>query len=143
MLGIFEIDLQDSNFEIANVVTICIEMQWQRKKLFLSEIVCVIIKSVSEISACLSNILCFWVFLAISSTALTNNTETSFSLQLSPPRQSTLSMSPLTSMEATFPPKLTQNQQTHTNFFHTTVSILDIISNLLFIVNFYVTDAFP
>ena len=28
MLGIFEIALQDANFEIVNVVTICIEMQF-------------------------------------------------------------------------------------------------------------------
>ena len=47
-----------------------------------------------------------------------------------------------TSMEATFPPKLTQNQQTHRHFFYTTVSILDILSNLLSKVNFYVTGAF-
>ena len=44
----------------------------------------------------------------------------------------------LTSMEATFPPKHTLNQQTHTHFFHTTVSTLDILSNLLSTVNFYV-----
>ena len=60
--SIFVISLQDANFEISNVVTICIEMQWQRKKLFLSGRVCVIIKSVSEISACFANILCFWSF---------------------------------------------------------------------------------
>ena len=64
--------------------------------------------------------------LHISSTALTNNTVTSFSLQISPPCQSTFLMSLLTSMEATFPPKLTLNQQTHTHFFHTTVSTQDI-----------------
>ena len=28
-------------FKIANVMAICIEMQWQRKKLFLSDSVCV------------------------------------------------------------------------------------------------------
>ena len=51
MFSIFEIGLQDANLEIVNVVTICIEMQWQMKRLFLSDRVCVIIKSVSEISA--------------------------------------------------------------------------------------------
>ena len=56
MFSIFEIALQNSNFEIFNVVIICIEMQWQRKKLFLSDWVCVIIKSVSEITASFSNI---------------------------------------------------------------------------------------
>ena len=66
MFSIFEIALQNANFEIVNVVTICIEMQWQWKKLFLSDRVFVIIKSVSEISACLSNILCFWAFLAVN-----------------------------------------------------------------------------
>ena len=50
MFCIFEIALQYANFElIVNVVTICIEMQWQRKKLFMSDRLCVIIKSVSEI----------------------------------------------------------------------------------------------
>ena len=38
-------------------------MQWQRKKLFLSDRVCETTKSVYEISACFSNILCFWAFL--------------------------------------------------------------------------------
>ena len=56
-VSIFEIALQNANFEIINVVTICIEMQRQRKKLFLSDRLCVIIKSVSEISASFSNIL--------------------------------------------------------------------------------------
>ena len=52
VLSIFEIALQKANFEIVNVVIICIEMQCQRKKLFLSDRVRVNIKSVSEISAC-------------------------------------------------------------------------------------------
>ena len=51
-------------------------------------------------------------------------------------------MSLLTSMEATFPPKLTLNQQTHKHFFHTTVSTQDILDNPLSTVNFYVTNAF-
>ena len=34
VFSIFEIALQDANFEITYVVTICIEMQWQRKKIF-------------------------------------------------------------------------------------------------------------
>ena len=34
MFSIFEIALQNANFEIVNVVIICVEMQWQRKKLF-------------------------------------------------------------------------------------------------------------
>ena len=59
------------------------------------------------------------------------NTVTSFSLLISPPRQSTFLMLLLTTMEATFPPKPTLNQQTHTHFFHTTVSTLDILNNLL------------
>ena len=63
MFSIFEIALREANFEIVNVVTICIEMQWQRKKLFLSDRVCVIIKPVSEIFACFSNILCLLPFL--------------------------------------------------------------------------------
>ena len=50
MFIIFEIAYQDANFEIVNVVSICIEMQWQRKKPFLSDKVCMIIKSVSDIS---------------------------------------------------------------------------------------------
>ena len=58
MFSIFEITLQDENHKIVNIVIICIEMQWQRKKLFLSDRVCVIIKSVSEITASFSNILC-------------------------------------------------------------------------------------
>ena len=66
MFSIFEIALQDANFVIVNVVTICIEMQWQRKKLFLSDRVCVIIKSVSEILACFSFILCFLEYLAMN-----------------------------------------------------------------------------
>ena len=57
MFSIFEIALQNANFEIVNVVIICIEMQWQSKKLFLSDRVCVIIKSVSDISASFSNII--------------------------------------------------------------------------------------
>ena len=40
MFSIFEIALQNANFEIVNVVIICIEMQWQRKKLFMSDSVC-------------------------------------------------------------------------------------------------------
>ena len=55
MFSIFEIALQNANFKIVNVVIICIEMQWQRKKLFLSYRVCVIIKSVSEITASFIN----------------------------------------------------------------------------------------
>ena len=66
VFSIFEIALQDANFEIVDVVTICNEMQWQKKNFFLSDRVCVIIKSVSEISACFSNILCFWAFLAMN-----------------------------------------------------------------------------
>ena len=66
MISIFEIALQDTNFEIVNIVTICIKMQWQRKKLFLSDRECVIIKSVSENSACFSNILCFRESLAMN-----------------------------------------------------------------------------
>ena len=49
MISILDIVLQDANFEIVNVVTICIEIQWQRKKLFRSDRVYVIIKCVSEI----------------------------------------------------------------------------------------------
>ena len=45
-----------SNYKIINIVIICIEMQWQRKKLFQSDKVCVIIKSASEITAIFSNI---------------------------------------------------------------------------------------
>ena len=41
MFSIFEIAFHDANFEIVDVVTICIEMQLQRKRLFLSDIVCV------------------------------------------------------------------------------------------------------
>ena len=78
----------------------------------------------------------------ISSTALKSNTVTSFSLLISPPRLSTFLMLLLTSMEATFPPRLRLNQQTHTHFFHTTVSTLDILNNLLSTVNFYATSAF-
>ena len=70
------------------------------------------------------------------------NTVTSFSLLISPPRQSTFLILLLTSMEATFSPKLTLNQQTHTHIFHTTVSTLNILNNLLSTVNFYVTNAF-
>ena len=66
VFSIFEIALQNANCKIVNVVIICIEMQWQRKKLFLSDRVCVIIKSVSEISASFSNILCFWALLAMN-----------------------------------------------------------------------------
>ena len=40
MFSIFEIALQNANFEIVNVVIICIEMQWQREKLFMSDSVC-------------------------------------------------------------------------------------------------------
>ena len=56
MFSIFEIAFHNANFEIVNVVIICIEVQWQRKKLFLSDGVCEIIKSVSEITASFSNI---------------------------------------------------------------------------------------
>ena len=56
MFSIFEIAFQDANFEIFDVVAICIEMQWQRKKLFPSDRVCVIIKSVSEVSARFTNV---------------------------------------------------------------------------------------
>ena len=69
------------------------------------------------------------------------NTVASFSLLISPPRQSTFLMFLFTSMEATFTPRLTLNQQTHTHFFHSTVSTLDISNNLLSTVNFYVTNA--
>ena len=62
VLSIFEIALEDADFVIVNVVTICIEMQWQRKKFFPSDRVCVIIKYVSEIFARFTNILCFWHF---------------------------------------------------------------------------------
>ena len=68
MFSIYEIALQDANFEIVNVETICIEMQWQRKKLFLSDRVYAISKSVSEISACFSSILSFWASLAMNKT---------------------------------------------------------------------------
>ena len=37
VFSIFEIALQDANFEIVNVVIISIEVQLQRKKLFLSD----------------------------------------------------------------------------------------------------------
>ena len=53
MLGIFENAFQDANFEIVNVVTISIEMQWQRKKLFMTDRVYVFNKSVSEFYASL------------------------------------------------------------------------------------------
>ena len=66
VFSIIEIALQNANIEIVDVVIICIELQWQRKKPFLSDTVCVIIKSVSEISACFSNILCLWAFLAMN-----------------------------------------------------------------------------
>ena len=62
MFSIFEIALQNANFKIVNVVIICIEMQWQRKKLFLSDRACVISKSVSEISAIFSNIMLLGIF---------------------------------------------------------------------------------
>ena len=82
------------------------------------------------------------IFYIISSTTSSINTVTSFSLLITPPRQSTFLMLLLTSMEATSPPKHTLNQQTHTHFFHTTVSTLDILNNLLSTVNFYVRNAF-
>ena len=63
LFSIFEIALQNANSKIVNVVIICIELQWQRKKLFLSDRVCVINKSVSETTASFSNILCFWALL--------------------------------------------------------------------------------
>ena len=66
VFSIFDIALQDANFEIVHVVIICIEMQRQRKKLFMSDRVCVIIKAVSEITASFSNVLCFWAFLALN-----------------------------------------------------------------------------
>ena len=62
VFSIFEIAIRNANFEIVNAVTVCIEMQWQRKRIFL----CVIIKSAYEISVCFSNILCFWAFLAMN-----------------------------------------------------------------------------
>ena len=62
----FEIALQNANEKILNVVIICIEMQWERMKIFLSDRVCVIIKSVSEITASFSNIKCFWAFFAMN-----------------------------------------------------------------------------
>ena len=40
VFSIFEIALQNAIIEIVNVVIIFIEMQWQRKKLFLSDSVC-------------------------------------------------------------------------------------------------------
>ena len=66
MLSIFEIALQKANFEIVDVVIIGIEMQWQRKKLFVSDRVRVNIKSVSKNSAYFSNILCLWAFFAMN-----------------------------------------------------------------------------
>ena len=66
VFSIFEIALQNANFEIVDVVIICIEKQCVRMKFFLSDRVCVIIKSVSEISASFSNILCIWAFLAMN-----------------------------------------------------------------------------
>ena len=66
VFSIFEIALQNANIKIINFVIICIEVQWQRKKLFLFDSVCVIIKSVSEITASFSKMLCFWAFLAIN-----------------------------------------------------------------------------
>ena len=56
MFTIIEVAIQNANVKIVNVVTICIEMQWQRNKLFLSDRVCVIIKSVSENTDSFSNI---------------------------------------------------------------------------------------
>ena len=56
VFSIFEIALLNANFEIVNVVIICFKMQWQQKKLFLSNRVCVIIKTISENTASLSNI---------------------------------------------------------------------------------------
>ena len=82
----------------------------------------------------------FWIVSTISPTLLINNTVTSYSLQTSPPRQSTSLMSPLNYMEATFPPKHTLNQQTHTHYIHTTVSTQVILNNLLYTVNFYVSS---
>ena len=55
VFSIFEIALQNANYMIVNFVIICIEMQWQRKKRFLSDRVCVIMKSVSVITASFSN----------------------------------------------------------------------------------------
>ena len=60
VISIFEYAHKNANFEIVDVVIICIEMQLQWKKLFLSDRVCVIIKAVSQNSASFSNILCFW-----------------------------------------------------------------------------------
>ena len=40
VFSIFEIAHQNANFYIVDVVIICIEMQLQRKKLFLSDSVC-------------------------------------------------------------------------------------------------------
>ena len=37
LFSIFEIALQNANYEIVNDVIISIEMQWQRKKLFLPD----------------------------------------------------------------------------------------------------------
>ena len=70
------------------------------------------------------------------------NTVTSFSLQISPPCQSTFLMLPLTSMEATFLPRHTLCQQTHKHFFHAPVSTLEILNNLLSTVNIYLRNAF-
>ena len=66
MFSFFEIVFQDAKFEIVYVVTICIEMQWQRNKLFMSDRMCVIVKSASEISACFTNILSLWALLAMN-----------------------------------------------------------------------------
>ena len=66
MFNFFEIAFQGAIYYIIDVVAICIEMQRQRKKLFLSDRACVIIKSVSDVSACFSNILCFRAFLAMN-----------------------------------------------------------------------------
>ena len=40
VFSIFEIILQNASFKVVNVVIISIEMQWQRKKLFMSDSVC-------------------------------------------------------------------------------------------------------
>ena len=60
MFIVLEIVFQHSNFEI---VVICIEMQWQIRKPFLSDRLYVIIKSLPEISACFSRKICFRAFL--------------------------------------------------------------------------------
>ena len=53
MVSIFETVFPDTNFDIANVLAICIEMQWQRKKVVLSDRVRLIISSIPTVIATL------------------------------------------------------------------------------------------